>query len=257
MVLPGRELLCGVEVDECYIGARRQGSGGRGAVGKAIVVIAAEERGQGPGRVRMQRVPNVTKDTLTDFVLDHVARHSEVRTDRLAATSTLASTASSTSSRTSQRAAIPLMWCCRTCTSLPRWSSAGSSGRTRGPSVTTSSTTTWTSSRSASTVVTHATVACCSNDSCRALWPLIPIPIAPLLEKPPHSQLQSRIGVAKWIASSAQSNRAWGAAVAAENHADGGRRRLPRTRRIELQRQVAPAAWQERSSGHGARDDCC
>jgi len=48
MVLPGRELLCGaVEVDECYIGARRQGSGGRGAVGKAIVVIAVEERGQG------------------------------------------------------------------------------------------------------------------------------------------------------------------------------------------------------------------
>ena len=82
MVLPGRELLCGaVEVDECYIGARRQGSGGRGAVGKAIVVIAVEERGQGPGRVRLRRVPNVTKDTLTDFVLDHVARHSEVRTD--------------------------------------------------------------------------------------------------------------------------------------------------------------------------------
>jgi hypothetical protein len=48
-VLPGRELLCGaVEVDECYIGVRRQGSRGRGAVGKAIVVIAAEERGQGP-----------------------------------------------------------------------------------------------------------------------------------------------------------------------------------------------------------------
>jgi transposase-like protein len=82
MVLPGRELLSGaVEVDECYIGARRQGSGGRGAVGKAIVVIAVEERGQAPGRVRMRRVPNVTKDTLTDFVLDHIARHSEVRTD--------------------------------------------------------------------------------------------------------------------------------------------------------------------------------
>jgi hypothetical protein len=58
-----------------------KGSGGRGAVGKAIVVIAVEERGQAPGRVRMRRVPNVTKDTLSDFVLDHVARHSEVRTD--------------------------------------------------------------------------------------------------------------------------------------------------------------------------------
>ena len=59
----------------------RQGSGGRGAVGKAIVVIGVEERGQAPGRVRMRRVADVTKDTLTEFVLDHVARHSDVRTD--------------------------------------------------------------------------------------------------------------------------------------------------------------------------------
>jgi len=29
----------------------------------------------------MKRIPTVTKDTLTDFVLDHVARGSEVRTD--------------------------------------------------------------------------------------------------------------------------------------------------------------------------------
>ena len=29
----------------------------------------------------MRRIPNVTQDTLTDFVLDHVARGGEVRTD--------------------------------------------------------------------------------------------------------------------------------------------------------------------------------
>jgi hypothetical protein len=47
MVLPGREPLSGaVEVDECDIG---QGSGARGAVGNAIVVIAVEERGQARG----------------------------------------------------------------------------------------------------------------------------------------------------------------------------------------------------------------
>ena len=81
MVLPGRELLAGaVEVDESYIGARRSGSGGRGAGGKAIVAIAVEGD-QAPERVRMRRIPDVTKDTLTDFVLDHVARGSEVRTD--------------------------------------------------------------------------------------------------------------------------------------------------------------------------------
>ncbi len=82
MVLPGRELLSGaVEVDESYIGARRVGSGGRGAGGKAIVAIGVEERGQAPGRVRMRRIPDVTKDTLTDFVLENVARGTEVRTD--------------------------------------------------------------------------------------------------------------------------------------------------------------------------------
>lgn len=81
MVLPGRELLSGVvEVDESYVGARRTGAGGRRAAGKAIVAIAVEGD-QVPERVRMRRIPNVTKDTLTDFVLDNVARCSEVRTD--------------------------------------------------------------------------------------------------------------------------------------------------------------------------------
>jgi hypothetical protein len=82
MVLPGRELLSGaVEVDESYVGARRAGVGGRGAGGKAIVAIAVEDRDGAPGRVRMRRIPDVTKDTLTGFVLDDVARGSEVRTD--------------------------------------------------------------------------------------------------------------------------------------------------------------------------------
>ena len=58
----------------------KPGKRGRGADGKALVVIAAERREGGPGRVRMQRIPNVAADTLTDFVLDHVARGAEVHT---------------------------------------------------------------------------------------------------------------------------------------------------------------------------------
>jgi transposase-like protein len=82
MVLPGRELLAeAVEVDESYIGGVRAGTGGRGARGKAIVAIAVEDRGVRAGRVRMRRIPNVTKDTLTEFVLDHIARGAEVHTD--------------------------------------------------------------------------------------------------------------------------------------------------------------------------------
>jgi transposase-like protein len=82
MVIPGRELLAGaVEVDETYFGARRPGAAGRGVTGKPIVAIAVEDRGEASGRVRMRRIPDVTKATLTDFVLDHISRGSEVRTD--------------------------------------------------------------------------------------------------------------------------------------------------------------------------------
>jgi hypothetical protein len=83
MILPGRELLSGVvEVDESYVGARRSrgGVGGRQLAGKAIIAIAVEGD-QAPERVRIRRIPDVTKDTLTEFVLDNVARGSEVRTD--------------------------------------------------------------------------------------------------------------------------------------------------------------------------------
>ena len=81
MVLPGRELLSGVvEVDETYVGARHTSVGGRSLGHKTIVVIAVEGD-EAPERVRMRRIVNVKRDTLADFVLDHVARGSEVRTD--------------------------------------------------------------------------------------------------------------------------------------------------------------------------------
>ncbi len=82
MVCPGRDLLAdAVEVDETYVGGVRPGRRGRGAAGKAIVVIAVENRGKAAGRVRMRRVPDVSKDTLTDFVLDNVSRATEIHTD--------------------------------------------------------------------------------------------------------------------------------------------------------------------------------
>jgi len=82
MVRPDCERLNGaVEVDETIIGGVRTRRRGRGAPGKALVAIAVAARAGGPGRVRMQRIPNVSKDVLTDFVLDHVERRAEVRTD--------------------------------------------------------------------------------------------------------------------------------------------------------------------------------
>ena len=46
MVRPGRDHLAGiVEVDEAYLGGEKPGKRGRGAAGKALVVIAAQEDG--------------------------------------------------------------------------------------------------------------------------------------------------------------------------------------------------------------------
>ena len=85
MVRPGREMIGGpgkvVEVDETIVGGVRSGQSGRHVGHKIIVVIAVEVEGKGAGRVRMARIPNMTKDTLTGFILDNVERGSIVRTD--------------------------------------------------------------------------------------------------------------------------------------------------------------------------------
>lgn len=48
MVRPGRERLTGpVEVDETYLGAEEAGIRGRGALTKALIVVAAEHAGRG------------------------------------------------------------------------------------------------------------------------------------------------------------------------------------------------------------------
>lgn len=82
MVRPGRDRLAGtVEVDETLIGGVKPGKPGRSADGKALVVVAVERRERGPGRLRMQRIPNASGDVLTEFVLDNIERGSEVHTD--------------------------------------------------------------------------------------------------------------------------------------------------------------------------------
>ena len=82
MVRPDREAMNGVvEVDETIIGGVKRGHKGRGDPRKTLVAIAAEVRDNGPGRVRMKRIPNASEDVLTDFVLEHVERGAEVHTD--------------------------------------------------------------------------------------------------------------------------------------------------------------------------------
>ena len=86
MVRPGRERLSGrVEVDETYIGGEHAGPHGRGALGKAIVVVAAEQDGAGIGRIRLRQVPDFTGASLGGAIQDFVDLGSVVCTDGLRA----------------------------------------------------------------------------------------------------------------------------------------------------------------------------
>ena len=82
MVRPGRDQLSGiVEVDETYIGGGKPGKRGRGAAGKALVVIAAQLDETRVGRIRLKRVPDASGKSLEEAVKDTVTPASIVCTD--------------------------------------------------------------------------------------------------------------------------------------------------------------------------------
>jgi len=83
MVRPGRDRLSGVvEVDESYVGGEKPGKRGRGAEGKALIVVAVEDKAdKGIGRIRMAIVPDASASSLTPFVKASIQEGSTVRTD--------------------------------------------------------------------------------------------------------------------------------------------------------------------------------
>jgi len=60
MVRPGRDRLEGVvETDESYLGGEKPGKRGRGAHGKALVLLAVQlQPGDKIGRIRLAHVPD-------------------------------------------------------------------------------------------------------------------------------------------------------------------------------------------------------
>lgn len=81
MVRPGRDQLLGrVEVDETIIGGEAKGPG-RKLDDKFLVGIAAEENGKGIGRIRLQHLPDATRESLHQFVRDSIEPGSVVHTD--------------------------------------------------------------------------------------------------------------------------------------------------------------------------------
>lgn len=82
MVRPNRDKLSGlVEVDETFIGGEHPGKRGRGAEGKSLVFIAAEEAPRGIGRIRLSMLDNAAGETLLKAVQETIEPGSQVRSD--------------------------------------------------------------------------------------------------------------------------------------------------------------------------------
>lgn len=90
MVRPGRDGLSGtVELDEVYIGGERPGKRGRGAAGKALVLVAAQVDGSKIGRIRLTRIADASAAVLAQATLAAVSPGSQVLTDGWKAYTTL------------------------------------------------------------------------------------------------------------------------------------------------------------------------
>ena len=82
MVRPGRDKLNGVvEVNETLIGGERSGKRGRGAEGKTLVLIAAEEKQRSIGRIRLSPIGDASSDVLTSAITQMISIGSIIRTD--------------------------------------------------------------------------------------------------------------------------------------------------------------------------------
>ena len=82
MVRPNQDRLSGsIQVDETYIGGEKPGKRGRGAEGKTLVVIAAQEDGEATGRIRLKQVADASAESLEAAVQEIIEPGAEVKTD--------------------------------------------------------------------------------------------------------------------------------------------------------------------------------
>jgi transposase-like protein len=83
MVAPERAPLRGeVEVDEAFVGGRNGARrGGRDRTGKVLTAVAAEVRGPGTGRIRLQVLQDASGPSLQAFLTATVAPGATVHTD--------------------------------------------------------------------------------------------------------------------------------------------------------------------------------
>jgi transposase-like protein len=82
MVRPGRDRLSGtVQVDETFIGGAKPGKRGRGAAGKVLVLIIAQEKGNKTGRIRLKKISDAKASTLESAISETVVPGTKIKTD--------------------------------------------------------------------------------------------------------------------------------------------------------------------------------
>ena len=82
MVRPGQDRLTGtVQVDETFIGGTKTGKRGRGAEGKALVLIIAQEKGRATGRIRLRRIDDASSESLKAAIKGTVDPGTLIKTD--------------------------------------------------------------------------------------------------------------------------------------------------------------------------------
>ena len=68
-------------MDETYVGGEKPGKRGRGATGKTLVLIAAQEDGRRIGRIRLHRVADASAGSLEPAIEEMISPGSTIRTD--------------------------------------------------------------------------------------------------------------------------------------------------------------------------------
>lgn len=82
MVRPGCDKLNGlVEINEATIGDKHTGKRDRGADGKTLVLIAAEDTGTAIGRIRLSTITDASGEVLMNTIQQMVSVGSTIRTD--------------------------------------------------------------------------------------------------------------------------------------------------------------------------------
>jgi len=82
MMSPTRDMLKGtIQIGATFWGGEKPGKRGRGAEGKALILIAVEHSESKPGRVRLLKIPDTTGETLISAINSLVTPGSVIETD--------------------------------------------------------------------------------------------------------------------------------------------------------------------------------